>query len=371
MILVLNAGSSTLKATLFAMDTPTEPAPRWDALSTWNDGDDREEAIVATLETLPHALRMIERVGHRVVHGGPRFQETVRVDTVVMDALLALAPLAPAHNPAAVAGMRAVRRVLGARLPQYAVFDTAFHRTLPDVAAIYPGPYAWTERGIRRYGFHGISHASCAERAAALLGRPLGALRLITCHLGSGCSLAAIRDGHSVDTTMGLTPLDGLMMGTRSGAVDPGILLYLLRNDGIGADELERVLTQESGLKGISGISGDLREVQAAADRGEGRAALALEIFVHRLRAGIAAQRASLDRLDALVFTGGIGEHSAPVREAVCAGLEFLGVRLDPERNADGAPDRAIDHATSAVKILVIAAQENAAIAREVFRQGG
>jgi acetate kinase len=246
------------------------------------------------------------------------------------------------------------------------VFDTAFHAQMPLPAAIYPGPYAWFEAGIRRYGFHGISHQYCAQRAAQLLGRE--DLCLIICHLGNGCSLSAVRQGHSIDTTMGFTPLDGLMMGTRSGAVDPGILVHLLRQQGYGADELDYILNHESGLWGISGISADMRQIMAAIAQGDSRAQLAIEVFIHRLRSCIGAMLTSLGGVDAIVFTAGIGENSAPIRVAACAALEFLGLKLNQESNAHRPVDVDIAMPDSTVRVLVIHTQEDWAIAQQCWR---
>ena len=219
-------------------------------------------------------------------------------------------------------------------MPQVAVFDTGFHKNMPRSAAVYPGPYEWFENGIRRYGFHGINHKYCARRAAHLLRRDLKSFKLVTCHLGNGCSLAAIRDGRSVDTTMGFTPLEGLMMGTRSGSVDPGILTYLMRSQQLTGERLDELLNQHSGLLGISGASGDMREILTAIKNGDQRAKLAFEIYIHRLRAGIGAMIAVLDGVDALVFTAGVGEHSSEVRSAVCQNFGYIGLKLAGSRHA-------------------------------------
>ena len=285
----------------------------------------------------------------------------------VKSAIAHLADLAPAHNPANLEGIEAIEQILGTEVPQVAVFDTAFHTQLPLSAAIYPGPYEWFEQGIRRYGFHGISHQYCAQRAAQILSRELKELRLITCHLGNGCSLAAIRDGHSIDTTMGFTPLDGLMMGSRSGSVDPGILIYLMRQQGYTADQLDRALNLGSGLKGISGVSADMRQIVSAIAQDNSRSQLALNIYVHRLRSCIGAMLASLGGLDALVFTAGVGENSALVRTAACEAFGFLGLKLDPEKNTGSPEDRDIATADSTVRVLVIHTQEDWAIAKDCW----
>jgi len=262
--------------------------------------------------------------------------------------------------------MEVIEKLLG-RVPQVAVFDTGFHRRMPPAAAVYPGPYQWFEGGIRRYGFHGVNHQYCATRAAHLLGRDLNSLKLVTCHLGNGCSLAAIREGYSIDTTMGFTPLEGLMMGTRSGSVDPGILTYLMRQVRLQAQGIDDVLNKESGLLGISGISGDMREILAFMKRGHSRAKLAFDIYVHRLQAGIGAMIAVLGGVDALVFTAGVGENSPEVRAAACRQLGFLRLELDAAANEQGLSDRDIATPDSAVRILIIRAQEDWAIARECW----
>jgi acetate kinase len=265
-------------------------------------------------------------------------------------------------------GIEAIESILGPEVPQFAVFDTAFHSHLPDAAAIYPGPYGWVERGIRRYGFHGISHQYCAQKAAQLLNRDSSDLRLLICHLGNGCSLSAVLNGRCIDTTMGFTPLDGLMMGTRSGAVDPGILIHLLRQEGYDADRLDRELNQESGLKGISGISADLRQVMAAIEAGNAQAKLALDIYIHRLRACMGSMLASLGRLDAVVFTAGVGENSPIVRSLACQAFEFLGLRLDQVQNENHPVNQDIATTDSTIRILVIHTQEDWAIVQDCYR---
>jgi len=285
----------------------------------------------------------------------------------VKTAIEKMAVFAPLHNRLELDGIALIEKMCGP-VPQIAVFDTGFHRDLPQAAAIYPGPYHWAERGIRKFGFHGINHQYCAGRAARLLGQNIGDLKLITCHLGNGCSLAAIRGGKSIETTMGFTPLDGIMMGTRSGSVDPGILTYLMREEKADGRSLDAMLNSQSGLLGISGISGDMREVVAAMQNGNPRAQLAFDMFVHRLRAAIGAMLAALDGADAIIFTGGIGENSAEVRFATCAHFNFLGVQLDAAANASGPPDRDIATASSRVRVMIIEAQEDWAIARESWK---
>jgi len=309
----------------------------------------------------------IDVVGHRIVHGGPRYEEPVILTPNVKSEIAAASAFAPLHNRAELEGIEIIENLLGAVL-QVAVFDTGFHRKMPQAALVYPGPYQWFEDGIVRYGFHGINHQYCASRAAQLLGKRLDSLRLVTCHLGNGCSLAAIRDGHSIDTTMGFTPLEGLMMGTRSGSVDPGILTYLMRQGRLQAQGIDDLLNKESGLLGISGISADMRDIVASMKRGHARAKLAFDIYVHRLQAGIGAMVAVLGGIDALVFTAGVGENSVEVRDAACKQLAFLGLKLNAAKNEQPSLDRDIAASDSAVRVLVIPAQEDWAIAGKCWR---
>lgn len=398
-ILVLNAGSSSQKSCLYQIDESLPnlpPEPVWQAKIDWSQhqgvaelkvktatgemleaelqDDSRPAVISQMLDTLSQGrtkviddLKEIDVVGHRVVHGGQEYRQATVMTSEVKKAIARLAEFAPAHNPANLEGIDGISQ----RLPdvkQVAVFDTAFHSQLPQSAVIYPGPYEWFEQGIRRYGFHGINHQYCAQQTAQLLGRDLKSLRLITCHLGNGCSLAAIRDGVSIDTTMGFTPLEGLMMGTRSGSIDPGILIHLLRHQEIDADRLDQILNRASGLQGVSGVSGDMRQIQTAIAEGNSRAQLAFDIYIHRLRSHIGAMLASLGGLDALIFTGGVGENQPAVRTAACEAFEFLGVKLDLEQNQQSPTDRDIATPDSAVRILVIEAQEDWAIATECWK---
>jgi acetate kinase len=344
-ILVLNAGSSSLKCWYDdlhedALDA-APPQPLWSTHLDWNEKTDIESVFGSVLESLPGP---VEVVGHRIVHGG-RFRASTVLTPEVRAAISEETALAPEHNRMALKAVDIMQLRFGPALKQIAVFDTAFHATLTPEAYVYPGPYAWFQAGIRRYGFHGISHGYAARRAAQLLGGDPTALRLITCHLGSGASLAAVRAGKSIDTTMGFTPLDGLMMGSRSGSVDPGILVYLLREHDYTADQLNDILYQQSGLLGISGISGDMREILTAVDRCEPRAQLAFDIYAHRLVREIGSMLAVLGGTDALVFTGGVGENCAPLRERVIRQLEFL-------------PN---------LRVLVIHAEEEWEIARQCF----
>jgi acetate kinase len=391
-VLVLNAGSSSLKFSLTETegervlgeglaDWSAEPAQL--TVSREGAGETRselpvqhhEDAMRRVLDELLHgdppllgATGDLGAVGHRVVHGGDRYTAAVRVTPEVKAAIAELAELAPLHNPANLEGIDAAEAALP-NVPQVAAFDTAFHATLPPAARTYALPHAWTvDWGLRRYGFHGLSHAYCAGRAAELLKRPTAGLRLVICHLGNGCSVSAIRDGVCADTSMGFTPLEGLVMGTRSGSVDPGLLLYVLRRKGVSADDLDRVLNHESGLLGVSGVSSDMRQVLAATAAGNERARLALEVFVRRVRRTVGAMTATLGGITALVFTAGIGEHAAPVRERVCAGLEHLGLELDAKANADCRPDADVAAARSRGRILVIATREDLMIVRETVR---
>jgi acetate kinase len=396
-ILVLNSGSSTQKSSLYEIEEllPENPsAPIWQGKIEWNGeqaeikaqneqgatlqeraaNSFRKQAIVRLLESLwSGAARAmsspaeIDIVGHRVVHGGSQYEQPTLITPEVKTAIERLSTFAPLHNRAALETIQIVEEKIGA-VPQVAVFDTGFHCRMPQSAAVYGGPYEWFIQGLRRYGFHGINHQYCAERTAQLLGRELNSLKIVTCHLGSGCSLAAIRDGHSVDTTMGFTPLEGLMMGTRSGSVDPGILTYLLRRGEYTPQQLDDVLNTKSGLLGISGFSSDMRGILAAMKQGHSRAKLAFDIFVHRLRSNIGAMIAALGGIDALVFTAGIGENSPDVREAACADFHYLGIELDAEKNAELASDQDISARNLAVRVLVVRAQEDWAIARECWK---
>ncbi|HSF73618.1 MAG TPA: acetate kinase [Microcoleus sp.] len=398
-ILVLNGGSSSQKSCLYELNDvlPDRPLqPLWSAQIDWTHqqgiaelkvktakgdrleeefaSESREDAISRMLESLwkgrtqtINDLKEIDIVGHRVVHGGQEYQQSTLISPDVKQAIARLSVFAPVHNPVNLEGIEAIEKILE-KVPQVAVFDTAFHAQLPPAAFVYPGPYEWLENGIRRYGFHGISHQYCARRAADILGKDLADLRLVSCHLGNGCSLAAIREGVSVDTTMGFTPLEGLMMGSRSGSIDPGILIHLLKQSDFTAEKLDNLLNRNSGLKGISGVSSDLRQIGDAIAQGNQRAQLALDIYIHRLRAGIGAMLASLGGLDALIFTAGVGENSAVVRAATCEAFGFIGLKLDGEKNQQSPLDRDIAAVDSAVRILVIHTQEDWEIARECWK---
>jgi len=352
-VLVVNAGSSSLK--LRVLDPGDTVAAEADLDAPRSQVD--EDALQAWIA----AAGTVDAVGHRIVHGGERFRSAVRVDAGVVRELRKLTDLAPLHQPKSLAALDAVL----AALPDTATvacFDTAFHATLASEATTYAVPRAWRERwGVRRYGFHGLSHAYASRRAAEMT----GARRVVTAHLGAGASLAAVLDGRSVDTTMGFTPLEGLVMATRSGSVDPGLLLWLLERERLGVAEMSAALEHEGGLLALAGTA-DMREVLARADGGDDEARVALGVYLHRLRAGVAAMAAALGGLDALVFTGGVGERSAPVRAAAADGLGFLGVDLDGARNgaADGDADVSARGAT--VRTLVVPAREDLEIARQV-----
>ena len=308
----------------------------------------------------------VDAVGHRVVHGGARFRDAVVVDAAARDAIMALSQLAPLHNPAALAGIDAATERF-ANVPQVAAFDTAFHSDMPAAAATYPLPAEWSARwGLRRFGFHGLSVAYATGRAEELLGHL--PRRMVVCHLGAGCSVTAVAGGRSVDTSMGFTPLEGVMMARRSGSVDPGLLLYLLNQQSMDAHTLEQGLNEGSGLFGVSGVSADMRQVLAAVDAGNQQAVLARDLFVHRLVSCVGAMVATLRGLEALVFTGGIGEHSARVRGAVCEAFGYLGVGLDRQHNETQTGDADIATAASAVRVLVVTAREDLSILRDVRR---
>nr|WP_207217805.1 MULTISPECIES: acetate/propionate family kinase [Sorangium] len=354
--MVVNAGSSSLKLRVLDDDRVLGSA---DLPTTRGLVD--AKAVAPTIRNLGH----VEAVGHRIVHGGTVFSEPVLLSAEVEERLRALTDLAPLHQPQSLAALDAVKSVLP-EVPAVACFDTAFHATLPPEARTYALPSEWRQRwDLRRFGFHGLSHAYCSRRAAELLDRPLEDLRIVTCHLGAGASLAAIRQGRSIDTTMGFTPLEGLVMATRSGSVDPGLVLWLEEHVGMPASELAATLEHRAGLLGLAGTA-DMREVLSRAESGEPASALALGVYLHRLRGGIAAMAASMGGLDVLVFTGGVGENAAAVRWRACDDLSFLGVALDADRNADARHDYDIGAGAARVRTLVIAAREDLQIACEV-----
>jgi acetate kinase len=390
----LNAGSSSLKGTLVeaggervlahASADWAGPVTRYVCTGPtgarvseevpWRGHAEAVERVLGDLAGAPGRSGApappLAAVGHRVVHGGA-FRASVRIAPEVRSRIAVLAELAPLHNPPGLETLAAAEAELP-DVPHVAVFDTAFHAGLPPAARTYAVPEAWTrDWGIRRYGFHGLSHAYCTGRAAEMLGRPAAELRLVICHLGHGCSAAAVLHGRCVDTTMGFTPLDGLVMATRSGAVDPGILLHVQRHHGLSAKDVEEALSHESGLRGVSGISGDMREVLAGARAGDERARLAVDVYTHRVRQAVGALTASLGGIDALVFTAGVGENAAAVRAESCRGLECLGIGLDPDANEQCRPDADVARPGSRVRVLVIAAREDVTMLREVMQVVG
>ena len=390
-ILVINSGSSSLKYQLFNMDTDlvlargiverigesqgaryTHRAERG-RLSGDVDAPDHEAALAHMVTRLidpDHgavaSVDEIDAVGHRVVHGGERFIHAAEINDDILRTIETLAPLAPLHNPPNLAGIIAARHHF-AGVPHVAVFDTAFHQTMPPHAFHYGLPYEFYEKqGLRRYGFHGTSHLYVARTAAAMLGKELSDFSGITCHLGNGCSIAAVKNGESVDTSMGLTPLEGLLMGTRSGDIDPAIVFFLAREAKVPFEKIENILNKKSGLLGVSGVSNDVRIIRDAAEHGNPHARLALDIFAYRVKKYIGAYLAVLNGCDAVIFTGGIGENDIRTREKICSGLQSLGVRLDPaaNKNALGAGN-VISAPQSLVKLLVIPTNEELEIARE------
>lgn len=392
-VLVLNSGSSSQKSRLYEIgdSLPNDPpSPIWRGQVEWKTDNSaimnvrslsggeiseqleiksRSEATALMLETLLSGKTRVlnpgelSAVGHRIVNGGPEFCEAVRLTPAVKEGIQKSARFAPLHNREELEGIQEIERKFGAVL-QVAVFDTGFHRTLPEPAIVYAGPYEWYESGIRKMGFHGINHEYCAGRAAQILKRKLEDLRVVSCHLGNGCSLAAICNGKSVETTMGFTPLDGLVMGTRSGSIDPGILTYLMAAEKISPGKMDDILNKQSGLLGISGVSSDMREIVAAMRSGNLRAKLAFEVFVHRLKLGIGSMLSALGGADVLIFTAGIGENSPEVRAAACRGLGYAGIELDEKKNANCRPDAEISANASKVRVWVISAEEDWAIAQ-------
>ncbi len=393
-ILVLNAGSSSQKSCLYEINNKanlTKPlAPLWEANIDWTAKPDygllkifangqshkidlpqesRAQSTQIMLDTMTHGrtkvldnLKEIDMVGHRVVHGGREYSQATLITSEVKEVIKNLIPLAPNHNPAHIEGINAIEKILG-NIPQIAVFDTAFHNTIPPEAKIYPLPYEWYQKGIQRYGFHGISHKYVAQRAASILEKPLTQLNLITCHLGNGCSVTAIKNGQSVNTSMGFTPLEGLMMGTRCGSIDPAILIHLITEYNYDAGQLNDLLNKKSGLLGISQISADMRSVVNAMVAGNSQAKLAFDIYIHRIQSVIGSMLPSLDTLDALVFTAGVGENSGLVREKVCQNLAFLGITLDLDKNNKKNIEQNIADPNSSIGVIVVHTQEDWAIA--------
>jgi acetate kinase len=358
-VLVLNAGSSSLKVSLVDEDDRVLADREFDVA----DGKLDDAQLAGAIRE----MEGIEAVGHRVVHGGPRYTQSVRIDSDVIRYLVTITDLAPLHLPASLSGIAAARELLP-RTPGIACLDTAFHSRMPVAASTYAIPDEWRQRyGIRRYGFHGFSHSYAARRAANMLDRSPHDLRVVTCHLGAGASLAAVRGGRSVDTTMGFTPLEGLVMATRSGTVDPGALLYLQRHAGLAEPDLTEALDRNGGLMALAGTA-DMREILKRIAGGDDAAEIAFDVYIHRLRALIASMAAAMNGLDVLVFTGGVGENAPQVRAAAVGGLRFLGLEIGPTLNASLGTDNDISAPGASVPTLVIKAREDVEVAREVRR---
>lgn len=390
-VLVINAGSSSLKYQLFDMDTETVVAkgmcerigidgrlkhtPCLNGKPVFKEDiplPTHAEAINAVIEKLTSeeygvitSLKEIDAIGHRVLHGGQKFSQSVMIDDNVIAAITECIPLGPLHNPANLMGIKACQKVMPG-VPQVAVFDTAFHQSMPKHAYIYPIPYSYYEKyGIRRYGFHGTSHRYVSKKALEVLGIPAKGSRLITCHLGNGSSIAAIKDGKCIDTTMGLSPLEGLPMGTRSGSIDPTILSVLANNEGLTFQQIMEILNKESGVLGISGISSDFRDIEEAGEKGNERAMLALNIFDYDVVKYIGAYLVALGGADAIVFTAGLGENGPETRERICTMLEGIGIKIDKEKNKFKGQLRDITAEGSTTKVLVIPTDEELVIARD------
>ena len=387
-VLVLNAGSSSLKFNLFDMGKETSIAEGMAEriglgeanLTCTIDGEKRKDVLPLpthkeALEAMLDRLRAtvlhdtpVHAVGHRVVHGGPKYGDSILVTDEVLQDIDHFAMYAPLHNPANAMGIRAAIAAFP-NVPHVAVFDTAFHHNIPDHARTYGIPYELSQKyGIRRYGFHGSSHSFVAARTAILLCRPLRALKIVTCHIGNGTSICAVHNGKSVDTSMGMTPLQGVIMGTRCGTIDPSVVEMLMEYEHLDYNGITDLLNKKSGLLGISGVSSDFREIEAAADQGNDRARLARDLLTYNVRQYIGAYATVLDGLDAICFTAGIGTHSTFVRAKVCSKLSFLGVKLDPEANEHGTGERIISTPDSRVTVTVVPTNEELMIARETVR---
>lgn len=392
-ILVINCGSSSLKYQLFDMDNESVLAKGlverigidgsqikhtktgMDAVTHITAIPDHKVAIKLVLDALLdknhgvlNSLNELSAIGHRVVHGAEEFATSVKIDAKVMDALKRCIPLAPLHNPANIMGIEAVTEALP-NIPQVGVFDTAFHQTMPPHAFIYGVPYGYYEKyKVRRYGFHGTSHLFVSHRAAEILGQPIEKLKIVTCHLGNGSSITAVDGGKSIDTSMGFTPLAGVLMGTRSGDVDPALLPFIAKTENLSLDEVDAVLNKKSGLLGISGLSSDLRDVEAAATKGDKHAKLAQDVLNYGVKKFIGAYAAAMGGIDVLVFTAGVGENSPSTRAAVCEGLEFLGIKIDPTKNDVRGKETEISAADSRVHVMIIPTNEELVIARDTKR---
>ncbi|MBR3061412.1 MAG: acetate kinase [Exiguobacterium sp.] len=391
-IMAVNAGSSSLKFQLLEMPTEellavglVERVGKEDAIFTIKYGEGQKFKVVTPLHTHKEAVELtleklieldiiqsfdeISGVGHRVLHGKELYADSVVIDEEVMKNIESFTELGPLHIPPNLTGIRAFQEILP-NVPQVAVFDTAFHQSMPEENFLYSLPYEYyTEHGVRKYGFHGTSHKYVTQRAAELLGRPLEDLRLISCHLGSGASIAAVAGGRSIDTTMGFTPLEGITMGTRSGSLDPALIPFLMQKTGKSAEEVLNVLNKESGVYGLSGISSDLRDIEQAAAEGNHRAEVSLKIFSNRIHGYIGQYAAEMNGVDAIIFTAGVGENSDVIRERILRGLEFMGVYWDPSLN-NGARGKElfINYPHSPVKVIIIPTNEELVIARDTVR---
>ncbi|CAG9623342.1 acetate kinase [Sutcliffiella rhizosphaerae] len=387
-VIAINAGSSSLKFQLFEMpsedvitkglverigltDSVFTISVNGEKVTEISDIPDHGLAVKILLSKLIdlgiiESFDEITGIGHRVVHGGEKFNDSVLITDEVIEQLVELSELAPLHNPANIVGIKAFKEILP-NVPAVAVFDTAFHQSMPEKSFLYSLPYEYYEDyGIRKYGFHGTSHKYVSERAAELLGRPVEQLRLISCHLGNGASIAAIEGGKSIDTSMGFTPLAGVAMGTRSGNIDPALIPFIMEKTGKSADEVLEVLNKRSGILGVSGFSSDLRDIESAATEGNERAKLALEVFASRIHKYIGSYAARMFGVDAIIFTAGIGENSDTIRARVLQGLEFMGVYWDPALNKVRGKEAFLNYPHSPVKVIVIPTNEEVMIARDV-----
>ncbi|MFD2681587.1 acetate kinase [Bacillus seohaeanensis] len=392
-IIAINAGSSSLKFQLFEMPEETVITKGLVERIGLNDGiftisvngekkeeitdiPDHEVAVKMLLEKLTSfgiikSLDEIEGIGHRVVHGGEVFDDSAVITDDVLDKISELSDLAPLHNPANITGIKAFQNVLP-NVPAVAVFDTAFHQSMPESSFLYSLPYEYYEKfGIRKYGFHGTSHKYVSQRAAEMLGRPEEQVRLISCHLGNGASIAAIEGGKSIDTSMGFTPLAGVTMGTRSGNIDPALIPFIMEKTGSSAEEVLNILNKKSGMLAVSGFSSDLRDIEEQANEGNERAELALEVFANRIHKYIGSYASRMNGVDAIVFTAGIGENSTLIREKVLEGLEFMGVYWDPARNKVRGEETFVNYPHSPVKVMIIPTNEEVMIARDVVEKAG
>ena len=391
-ILVLNCGSSSIKYKLFDMDSKEVIAqggiekiglkgsflkltlPNGEKKIIEKDIPEHTAGVELILKTLVDpqygaikSLNEINAVGHRMVHGGERFSKSVLLNKEVLEAFAACNDLAPLHNPANLKGVNAISAILP-DIPQVGVFDTAFHQTMPDYAYLYAVPYDLYEKyGVRRYGFHGTSHRYVSQRVCEFLGIKPEGLKLITCHIGTGGSITAIKDGKSIDTTMGLTPLEGLMMGTRSGDIDPGAVTFIMDKEGLNTTGVSNLLNKKSGVLGVSGVSSDMRELEAAVAAGNPKAILAEKMYFYRIKKYIGAYAAALGGVDVILFTGGVGENQASCRAGVCEGLEFMGIKIDPERNKVRGEEAIISTDDSKVKVVVIPTDEELLIASDTM----